>query len=74
MRFDLMIYQTLRVSETMFHELEAGYISDEIWRAHWRAELAIPKTPGARKSWERQVAFVSRTFSEWVNAQIGYIG
>ena len=66
-RFDLMIFQTLRVTETVFYEYKEGLISAELWESQWRGERKILTTTGGRESWLRQRDLVSTTYMEWVN-------
>ena len=70
LRFDLIIFQTLRVSETIFLEYQEGLVSKELWEAQWRGEKEILSTLGGRESWLAQKYFVSKTFMEWVDAHL----
>ena len=49
-RFDIIIFQALRVTETIFIEYRDGMISAEMWEAQWRALMKILNTKGARQS------------------------
>jgi len=69
-RFDLMIFQTLRVTETIFIEHQNGFVETEMWEAQWRAATKILGTKGGRQSWNRQKELVSATFMEWVDANL----
>jgi hypothetical protein len=69
-RFDLIIFQTLRVTETAFYEYKEGLISAELWESQWRGERKILTTKGGRESWLRQRDLVSTTFMEWVNEHL----
>ena len=69
-RFDLIIYQTLRVIETLFIEYQEGMVSEEAWMGQWRGEQSILKTKGGRESWGRQKKFVSTSFMAWVDDHI----
>ena len=66
-RFDLIIYQTLRVIETLFIEYQEGMVSEEAWMGQWRGQQSILKTKGGRESWGRQSTFVSTSFMTWVD-------
>lgn len=66
-RFDLIIFQTLRVIETIFLEHREGMVPEELWMGQWRGEQAILKTKGGRESWMRQKRFVSNSFMVWVD-------
>lgn len=70
-RFDLMIFQQLRVIETIFLEYREGLVSEEVWLGQWRGELSILKTKGGKASWARQKTFVAASFTEWVDGQLG---
>ena len=65
-RFDLIIYQQLRVMETIYLEYREGLIPEELWLGQWRGQQSILKTKGGRESWERQKLFVSEGFLKWV--------
>ena len=70
LRFDLIIFQTLRVSETIFIEYQEGLVSEELWEGQWRGEKNILSTKGGRESWDVQKHFISITFMEWVDAHL----
>ena len=69
-RFDLIVFQTLRAIETMFIEYREGMVPEELWEGQWRGELSILSTRGGRQSWMRQKAFVSNSFMVWVDEQL----
>ncbi|MGK0223058.1 MAG: hypothetical protein ACI9ON_002301 [Limisphaerales bacterium] len=70
MRFDLIIFQTIRASETIFLEYREGLVSQELWEGQWRGEQSILSTTGGRASWVAQKHFVSRGFMEWVDEHL----
>jgi hypothetical protein len=69
-RFDLIIFQQLRVIETMFLELREGLIPKEVFEGQWRGEQSIFRTKGGREPWMKQKTFVAREFMEWVDENI----
>jgi hypothetical protein len=69
-RFDLIIFQTLRVIETLFLEYREGLLEKEVWLGQWRGELTILATPGGRASWAVQRTYLSASFMEWVDEQL----
>jgi hypothetical protein len=69
-RFDLMIFQTLRVSETIFIEYREGLVSKDLWEGQWRGEQAILLTAGGRESWAAQKRFLSTSFMQWVDQHL----
>jgi hypothetical protein len=69
-RFDLIIYQTLRSAETLFWESREGLLGGEIWEAQWRTQRYLLNTTGGRQSWERQKSFLSTSFTKWVDRNL----
>ena len=69
-RFDLIIYQQLRVLETIFLEYQEGLMPEEVWESQWHGEQAILRTKGGRASWENQKTFVAKSFMEWVEVNL----
>ena len=69
-RFDLIIFQTLRVTETAFFEGQDGLIRAELWESQWRGERKILRTKGGRESWARQRDLMSETFMRWVDENL----
>jgi len=69
-RFDLIVYQTLRSAETLYWERREGLLSDEIWEGQWRTQRYLLTTRGGRQSWERQKNFVSASFMKWVDRNL----
>ena len=69
-RFDLIIFQQLRVIETMFLEYREGFVPKEVFEGQWRGEQSILRTKGGRESWMKQKTFVAREFMEWVDEHI----
>jgi hypothetical protein len=69
-RFDLMIYQQLRVIETIFLEFQEGLMPEEVWESQWNGEKAILRTKGGRAAWEAQKTFVAKSFMEWVDVNL----
>jgi len=69
-RFDLIIFQQLRVIETIFLEYQGGLIPKEVFEGQWRGEQSILRTKGGRESWNRQKNFVARKFMVWVDENI----
>ena len=69
-RFDLIIFQTLRVTETAFFEFRDNLIPAELWESQWRGERKILRTKGGRESWVRQRDLVSETFMDWVDKNL----
>jgi hypothetical protein len=69
-RFDLIIFQQLRVLETIFLEYQEGLVPKEVFEGQWRGEQSILRTKGGRESWMKQKTFVAREFLEWVDENI----
>ena len=69
-RFDLIIYQMMRVLETCFLEYHEGLVSEELWQAQWRGSKSVFTTRGGRQSWTRQKYFVSQSFMTWVSEHL----
>jgi len=69
-RFDLMIFQTLRVTESAFFEYKEGLLSAELWGSQWRGELKVLSTAGGRASWVRQKDLLATSFMEWVDENL----
>ena len=69
-RFDLIIFQQLRVIETLFLEYREGLVPKEVFDGQWRGEQSILRTAGGRDSWEVQRTFVAKSFSEWVDQNL----
>ena len=69
-RFDLIVYQTLRTAETLFWHHRDDLLSDEIWEGQWRSEQFLLSTEGGRQSWSRQKNFVSESFKNWVDQNL----
>jgi hypothetical protein len=69
-RFDLIIFQQLRVLETIFLEYQEGLVPKEVFEGQWRGEQSILRTKGGRESWMKQKTFVAREFMEWVDENI----
>ncbi len=69
-RYDLMIYQQMRVMETIFSEYQEGLISEELWLGQWRGARSILTTISGREAWNRQKEFVSRTYMGWVDEHL----
>jgi hypothetical protein len=69
-RFDLIIFQQLRVLETIFLEYREGLVPKEVFDGQWRGEQSILRTKGGRESWMKQKTFVAREFMEWVDENI----
>ena len=65
-----MIFQTLRVSETIFIEYREGLVSKDLWEGQWRGEQSILLTTGGRESWTAQKSFLSTEFMEWVDEHL----
>jgi hypothetical protein len=69
-RFDLIIFQQLRVLETIFLEYQEGLVPKEVFEGQWRGEQSIVRKKGGRESWMQQKTFVAREFMEWVDENI----
>jgi hypothetical protein len=69
-RFDLIIFQQLRVLETIFLEYQEGLVPKEVFEGQWRGEQSILRTKGGRESWMKQKTFVAREFMEWADENI----
>lgn len=69
-RFDFIIYQQLRVIETIFLEYQQGLMPEEVWISQWNGEKSILRTKGGRASWEAQKTFVAKSFMEWVERHL----
>ncbi len=70
LRFDLVIFQMLRITETAYLEHQDGFISDEIWQSQWRQARPILRTAGGMESWKRQKGMVSVSFMQWVDGHL----
>ena len=70
LRFDLVIFQMLRITETAYLEHQDGFISDEIWQSQWRQARPILRTVGGMESWKRQKGMVSVSFMQWVELHL----
>ena len=69
-RFDLIIYQQLRVVETIFLEFQKGLMPQEVWESQWNGQRSILSTNGGRAGWEAQKTFVAKSFMEWVDENL----
>jgi hypothetical protein len=69
-RFDLIIFQTLKVTETIFLEYMDGLLTKEQWDAQWRGEKHILQSKGGRESWAVQKTFVSASYMKWVDENL----
>jgi hypothetical protein len=69
-RFDLIIFQTLRIIETIFLEYQEGLVPKEVWEGQWRGEQSILRTKGGRESWDIQKTFVAKSFMDWVDRNL----
>jgi hypothetical protein len=69
-RFDLIIYQQIRVTETIFFEYQEGFVSEELWLGQWRGARSILSTRGGRESWNRQKEFISKSYMVWVDEHL----
>ena len=69
-RFDLIIYQQLRVIETIFLEYQEGLMPKEVWDSQWHGQQSILRTQGGRDSWEKQRRFVAKSFMDWVDTHL----
>lgn len=70
-RFDLIVYQMLKVSETVFLEYSSGQVSKEVWEAQWRGVKVVLQRNGGRESWDKSNRqLVSETYMNWVDRHI----
>ena len=65
-RFELIIFQMLRVTETMFFEYQQGVLNEELWEAQWYGTQNALRTPGAMAFWKRRNKMLTRSFVTWV--------
>jgi len=70
LRFDLVIFQMLRITETAYLEHQDGFISAEIWESQWRQAQPILRTIGGMESWSGQKGLVSVSFMQWVDGHL----
>ena len=66
-RFDLIILQMLRVTESLYLLFVDGFLSDDSWQSTLRALLIPLESEGGRQSWQRQQHVMSRSFREYMN-------
>ena len=69
-RFDLIIYQMLKVTETIFLEYNSGLIPKEVWEAQWRGMKDVLQSKGGRESWVKNKHMVSETYVKWADKHI----
>jgi len=68
-RFELIVFQMLRVTETMFMEYREGLLGQELWDAQWYGTRLMLETTGGRLFWKRRNRMLTRSFIEWVDKQ-----
>jgi hypothetical protein len=69
-RFDLIILQMLRVSESLYLLYVDGFLSEESWESLMRALLVPLESEGGRQSWQRQRHVMSNSFRDYVDGAL----
>ena len=70
-RFDLIVYQLLKVTEILFLEYNSGLLPKEVWEAQWRGVKMVLQTSGGRESWvNTNKNLVSEAYMCWVEEHI----
>lgn len=61
-RFDLIVLQMLRVSESLYLLYADGFLSEESWESTLSSLSVVLKTEGGQQSWQRQRGNMSASF------------
>jgi len=69
-RFDLIVLQMLRVSESLYLLYADGYLSDESWESTLYSLLFVLSTEGGQQSWLRQRSHMSKSFRNYLDGRL----
>ncbi len=68
--FHLMLQSTFRGFEDQFHQHRAGLLASEHWDSYARAFLDMMQRPGFQRFWSQRREVFTKSFAEWVDAQL----
>jgi hypothetical protein len=69
-RFDLIVLQMLRVSESLYLLYADDYLSDESWESTLYSLLFVLGTEGGQQSWQRQRSHMSTSFESYLDGRL----
>lgn len=69
-RFDLIVLQMLRVSESLYLLYADGYLADESWESTLYSLLFVLSTEGGQQSWRRQRSHMSTSFRGYLDGRL----
>lgn len=69
-RFEMVFFQILRTTETIFRAHQSGMLDQELWDAQWRSTRIALDTKGGLAFWSHRKQMLAKSFTDWVDAEL----